>query len=90
MREINKFYEKAKIVVYATDIDTGVKLTPTWTIFGASKEEDGYYYLYADGTTRNMMVQCSGYLSKRIEFSVTGEEAKAGIKEFSVALTKNS
>ena len=80
LKAINKFYEKAKIVVNVVDSASGESISASWTVMGATKEEDGYYYLIADGTTWTMMVTCSGYTTQRIEFVVSDEDAKAGIK----------
>lgn len=84
--EINKFYEKAKIVVNAVDSVTSESISANWTVMGATKEEDGYYYLIADGTNWTMMVTCSGYVTQRIEFVVSDEDAKAGIKKFNISM----
>lgn len=86
LKEINKFYAKTKIVVNAVDSVSGESISASWTVMGATKEEDGYYYLIVDGTTWTMMVTCSGYVTQRIEFVVTDEDAKAGIKEFNVSM----
>jgi hypothetical protein len=86
LKEINKFYEKAKIVINAVDSVSGESISASGTVMGATKEEDGYYYLIADGTTWTMMVTCTGYVTQRIEFVVTDEDAKAGIKEFNISM----
>ncbi len=86
LKAINKFYEKAKIIVNAVDSATRESISANWTVMGATKEEDGYYYLTADGTNWTMMVTCSGYVTQRIEFVVSDEEAKAGIKEFNISM----
>lgn len=91
LTEINRFYEKAKIVVNAFDSDSGAPLDGvTWTVMGATKEEDGYYYLYSDGTKWTMMVQCNGYVTQRVEFYVSEEEARIGLKEFSINMVLRS
>ena len=86
LQGINRFYSKAKIVVNATDSVSGEVLNASFTITGLTKEDDGYYYLMASDTTYAVMVTCSGYVTQRIQFTVTDEEANAGIKVIEVQM----
>lgn len=85
---IKPAYTKAKIIVNVTDSATGAALpTATFSITGATKEEDGFYYLESSDTVWGGLATCTGYKMKRFTFTVTENDVSAGEKIVPVELT---
>lgn len=81
-------YTKAKIIVNINDSATGAALSgATFSITGATKDEDGFYYLEASDTVWSGLATCTGYKMKRFTFTVTEKDVSAGEKIIPVELT---
>lgn len=83
-------YTQAKIIVDITDSVTGAALpNATFSITGATKTEDGYYYLEASDTVWSGLATSTGYKMQRFSFTVTDADVATGKKVIPVALTAN-
>lgn len=83
-------YTEAKIIVDITDSVTGATLpNATFSITGATKNEDGYYYLEASDTEWSGLATSTGYKMQRFSFTVTAADVATGEKVIPVALTAN-